>query len=197
MKKILCMIIGLCLIFALAACGNGRQETPVTPEETTHEPASESFEPHEISIALAPGDLPNGAHMFDYSELRMVRDGSAEFYNSTGDMLIIRTNVTLYEFAVVDLLVDPDAFDEEGVVFIPRDSFGMIETFTPEEAYVIEHYMGVGTFPWSGITFLDAGGQRHYYTIIQNQSDEGDRYLLGGPFEDRTDELPPDWQPWR
>jgi len=198
MKKILCVLIGICLGLLPAACGRGQPELPVptevlttaeeisaTEEETT---TGEAIAPA-LSIALATDDLLASIavkHELDYTDVRIARDGSVGDDDPIGDTLIIRTNVPLREFAVV--LIGNDTIEEE-LVFIPIETFGAVELFTPEAAFVIRSYLGLGSIPWSGITFIDSGGQRHYYAIAQNQSDEGDPYFLF-PFEDRTDELP-------
>ena len=134
-------------------------------------------------------------HLFDYSELRTVRDGRRGLIEDDeliGDFLMITTNKPLRNFAVV--LLANEIIDDE-TIFIPIADFGIIDELTPESAYVISSYISIGALPWSGVTFIDETGIRHFYTIVQNQSDEGPPYMLIR-FENRVHELPEDFHPW-
>jgi len=124
-----------------------------------------------LEYGEGPGPLEDVTfmHMLDYDELR----GSGDFEYT--DTLMIRTATPLRDFAVINM--SNDATDDQ-IFFIPEQLFGVVENFLPGEAYIITSYVGVGTLPWSGITFLDDNGQRWYFAILQNQADEGDPYLL-------------------
>ena len=133
-------------------------------------------------------------HILDYNLVRQAQGHDVNLDEHIGDALLIRTNIPLREFAVV-LVGNDTTEDEDGFIFIPMESFGMVDVFLPEEAFIIKSYLGSGTLPWSGITFLDEDNVQRYYAIVQDQSGLFDPYQLI-PFEDRTDELPDDWQPW-
>lgn len=136
----------------------------------------------------------NSIHTVDYNYVREARDGFVNLGELTSDTLLIRTNVPLRDFAVV--LVGNDVIEgEDGVIFIPIESFGMVDYLLPEDAFIIKNYVGLGTIPWSGITFLDHEGEKKYYAIVQDQSGLFDPYLLI-PFYDGTDKLPDGWEPW-
>jgi len=133
-------------------------------------------------------------HVFDYNYVREARGDSVNLGDQIGDALLIQTNMPLRDFAVI-LIGNDTLEDEDGIIFIPTETFGMVAEFLPGEAFVIKSYFGVGTIPWSGITFLDDEDVQRYYAIVQDHSGLLDPYLLI-PFEDRTEELPDDWQPW-
>jgi len=133
-------------------------------------------------------------HIQDYNYVRQALGDDVDLDDHFGDTLMIQTNVPLREFAVI-LFGHDKIEDEDGFIFIPIESFGEIEYFMPDEVFVIKSYLGRGTLPWSGITFLDDEDAQRYYAIIQDQSGLFDPYRLI-PFENRADELPDDWEPW-
>ena len=133
-------------------------------------------------------------HLLDYNDLIHARDGGVALDRDTdGDFLLIQTSAPVYDFAVI--LMGHDVLEEGSLIYIPIESFNKVNTLNPEEGFVIHAYLSRGTIPWSGITFLDVFGVRHYYAIMQDQSGLREPYFLL-PFENRTDELPSDWQPW-
>jgi len=209
MKRLLALLFVLGLVFTLAAC-DADEPTP-SPEAPVETPALEApledepdeYEPGEYEAGTErPADLDvetlglmitlledeeglDSIHVFDHGELMDMDWLELEEGESFGDSLMIRADVPLYELAVVHL--SNDVLDDE-IVFVPTDSFGMIPVLLPGEAFIIHSYIGLGTFPWSGITFLDENGHRWFFTINQNQSGEGSPYFLL-PFEDRSNEL--------
>ena len=133
-------------------------------------------------------------HLLNYNYLIEARHGEVNFDDLTsGDFLMIRTNVPLREFAVI--LMGNELLADGSLIYIPIESFGLVDYFRPEEGFVIHSYLSLGTIPWSGVTFLDENGVRQYHAIMHDQSGLRDPYFFHH-FEDRTDELPPDWQPW-
>lgn len=57
MKKLICMLLCLCFVFALAACGNSEEETNETTGEVTTQPAetTAASEDDEPQIDTKPG----------------------------------------------------------------------------------------------------------------------------------------------
>ena len=133
-------------------------------------------------------------HTLDYNLVREARGEPVNIGEHIGDALLIRTNIPLREFSVISM-GNYSIEDEDGFIFIPIETFGIVEYFMPGEAFIIKSYLGLGTLPWSAITFLDDEGIQRHYAIVQDQSGLFDPYRLI-PFEDRTDELPDDWEPW-
>ena len=133
-------------------------------------------------------------HVLDYNYVREARGASVNIGEYIGDAILIQTNMPLRDFAVI-IIGNDRLDDEDGLIFIPTEKFGMIAEFLPGEAFIIKSYLGEGTIPWSGITFLDEDDVQRYYAIVQDHSGLQDPYLLI-PFDDRTEELPDDWQPW-
>jgi hypothetical protein len=201
MKRIISLVAILVITATLfAGCANGAPSpSPVAPNDAAaHTPeatptAGQGAE-LELNIELATEErLGSFAARYDvdYTRVREARDGG-DFEPLNGDTLVIWANVPLYQLAV--LSVGNDFINDE-FWYIPIQEFDTIHTLHPGQALVIRSYVSVGMLPWSGITFTDGNGARHYFTIFQDQSDEFPPYRLL-PFENRSDELPADWVPW-
>jgi hypothetical protein len=129
-----------------------------------------------LNIALASDELLgtfNRIHEVDY---RFVHAGF-DAINSTVN-LAIWANVPLRNFALLTFAND---IVDENFVFIPIATFGNVSEFLPGEVFVVNSYFGMGTLPWSGVTFIDGNGEhgaQRYFAMIQNQADEGDPWLI-------------------
>ena len=209
MKKRLVLILTLFAMPALAACDeNG--DLPVTAEPqktynqlTTQEVAPETLpaptptdsisdEEFVIQISVATDEILSNFdyfHKLDYSEVRAARDGSADGLTGGID-LVIWANQKLSSFSV--LLLGNDFINDE-LFFIPIDRFGFTPELETNQAFILSNYWGLGTMPWSGVSFTDIYGQVRYFTLQQSQYD-GSWHL--NEFVNRTHELPEDWQPW-
>jgi hypothetical protein len=112
------------------------------------------------------------------------------------DTLMIRTFTPLRDFAFI-WIEYYIGIDED--IAIPVGTAGeMVDMFQPTEAFIIYGYVSAGTFPNSGITFLDENGQRFFFFIVQNQGypETGDLYLLI-EFQLSAEAMPTDWvAPW-
>ena len=51
---------------------------------------------------------------------------------------------------------------------------GIIEELSPTEAFVISNYRPSGTFPWSGITFVDGNDNKRYFAIAEDVEGNSD-----------------------
>ena len=161
--------------------------------QNPEKPAAEPAETVGVQIELASEEFLSTfsvIHEFDYTPVGKSLWGIWDGENA--DRLVIWTDVPLKDFAVISLSND---FIEDELFFIPIDTFGMISELTPGTAFIINSYMSQGTLPWSGITFMDESGSQRYFLLVQDQSDEFPPYRLI-EFKDRTDELPPEWEPW-
>ena len=134
-----------------------------------YERASELFGLEIVRLTYDSPDFAGYMHVFNYEELRghdfdYPTDGTV-----FGDTLMITTDVPLSQFAVVDMR--PDISDDGYTLYdVYPFMFGGVADFLPGQAYVIHSYIGVGTLPWSAITFFDQYGTRWYFAIIQNQA---------------------------
>jgi len=109
-----------------------------------------------------------------------------------GASIVIWATTALYHLELISLTTD---IFEHDLLYIPTGSYGHIDILQPGEGFVIHHYIGMGTLPWSGFTFLDETGERHHFLMQHDNSDSPNRYLIA-PFVDRTAELPDDWDMW-
>ena len=202
MKMTIGKIFILCLVLMLTACSNsqrvsseGINEPPVgstgdnevknaNPSDDKAEPVEET-EALDMKIARASDELLSTfstIHKFDYTIIMEALYGS-DFKYDNGEKLVIWSNAPIQDFYIITIEHD---FINDKILFTPKDFFGHIEELLPGQAFVINAYVDVGTFPKSGITFKDESGNTHYYAIQLNLSDEGDPYLLD-PFDVSTE----------
>jgi len=105
-------------------------------------------------------------HEMDYYEVRGVPQG---------DRLVIWADVTLHDFAVVNL--SPDSVGDE-VIYYHTSIHGKVDSLLPRQAFVVNNYAGVGTLPWSGIVFTDATDERHYFAMMHDHSDSFNHFTI-------------------
>ncbi|MCL2564463.1 MAG: hypothetical protein FWE24_01460 [Defluviitaleaceae bacterium] len=203
MRKFILSAVSVFSIVVLTACnGNTNTAEQVQNTQITLPVSSAELQPttagnpldvgFEIQIALVSDDSLNTFERIlelDYSIVRAARDGIDNGLTN-GENLVIWANQPLRDFSV--LLIGNDFINDE-IFFIPVESFAFVSELSPEEAFVINNYFGLGTLPWSGITFIDENDIKRYFTIQQSMYD-GSWHLH--EFENRTDELPDDWEPW-
>jgi len=164
-KKIATLLLIVFFGVMLAACV-GRDTTPPAIPETppvevppATEPAGQTQWPDlELGITTLHGGsaLPAGIlHEIDYLP------------GSIGDRVMIQTNVPLRDFALITFTVDMDEYE---LWYIPENTYGMVAEFSPGDAFIINRYMGMGTLPRSGVTFIDQYGERRYFAIQHDHS---------------------------
>jgi len=115
-------------------------------------------------------------HEVDYTELINIRDGVQS--EPWGDRIAIWSSVPLFQLEIINIEGDFDPVNEE-LIFIPTASHGMIDVLYPGQVYLINNYVGVGTLPWSGLTFLDEQGRRHHFFMQHDNSDSPNVFRLG------------------
>jgi len=151
---------------ALAACGVRNTATPAIPETPppavppATEPAGQAQWPDHLELGITTlhesSALPAGIlHEIDYLP------------GSIGDRVMIKTNLPLRDFALITFNVDMDEYE---LWYIPENTYGMVAEFSPGDAFIINGYMGMGTLPRSGVTFIDQYGERRYFAIQHDHS---------------------------
>jgi len=63
-------------------------------------------------------------------------------------------------------------------IFYEADSFEVAEMLSSEELVLITGYVGIGTFPWSGIMFDDATGNRYFLAFNHDHSSAPNSFIL-------------------
>jgi len=140
-------------------------------------------------VTVLRGDDPlleatNIVYTLDYNLVRVAR-GSTPWDPSReaegwGTSLLVRTEVPLYDFSVIaianDIVFDtsvednPEAIYIPGtIIYIPLAFVGEIDVLAPGEGFLIHNFAKVGTLPWSGISFVDETGLRHYFAMMECQ----------------------------
>ena len=94
-----------------------------------------------------------------------------------GEAMLIGATRTIRNVALVELSNDWDENTEE-IIYIPTSYFGIVDALTPEEGIVITGFMGLGTMPWSGISFYDAQMERRFFAIHHDNSDSPYWYMM-------------------
>jgi len=163
MKKYVIAITMLFALFALVACnGNGDIQEPATTQ-------TEDDPPTVVSEETPTANLPT-EELEIQEELKIQIDAATDELLSTfthlyhadvrsvyghveGATLVIWANQTLSDFSVLALATD---FGEDTLGFRPTYGFGSVSVFSAGEAFVIENYMGLGTFAHRGISFYDS-----------------------------------------
>ena len=145
------------------------EEAPTpTPERQQPPTPSDAF----LFIAPADAELMGTfthIHEFDYTAIRGASGGAS---------FVLWTTRPLTNFAVLSF--SPDFLEDyDGIVYTYLGSYGMISQLQPGEGFLIINYMGVGTLPWSGVTFVDEGGTQRYFGMQENMAyPYGDRWVI-------------------
>ena len=91
-------------------------------------------------------------------------------FDGEGDRLVIWANQPMYNLSLIAIGHD---FLEDKFQFFVTDTVFTVDKLDPAsaEAFVIDSYYGMGTMPWSGITFEDEFGRRRYFALMQSGYD--------------------------
>jgi len=127
-------------------------------------------------------------HKFSYNVVH-----ESDFEN--GAWLVIWADTTLRDVSLIRL--GHDILEDGDLILIPAGVFGVVDELPPGEGFVIVGYFGMGTLPWSGISFVDESNTTRYFFMQDNRRGYPHDLAFGlFEFPDRTAELPADWQPW-
>ena len=91
-------------------------------------------------------------------------------FDGGGDRLVIWANSPLYNLSLIALSND---FVNDEFRFFATDTVFSIDKLNPgsADAFVINDYYGMGTMPWSGISFENEFGVRRYFWLQQSGYD--------------------------
>jgi len=94
-----------------------------------------------------------------------------------GPDVIIGATRTIHN---ISLVVFESIFDDqlERDHFTIAEDFWLTETLQPGEGIVISGYISTGAWPWSGITFTTAPGERHFFAFMHDFSDNPYGFML-------------------
>ena len=127
-------------------------------------------------------------HEFNYN---VVHDSDFE----NGTWLVIWADTTLRDISLIRL--GHDILEDGNLILIPAGVYGAVDELPPGEGFVIVGYFGMGTLPWSGISFVDENNITRYFFMQDNRRGYPHDLAFGlFEFPDSTAELPADWQPW-
>jgi len=188
MKKLICIMLIMGIMAAATACSMAESllsespivmQVPLLPiDDSTPESAPDTNVPSQyeipladftynhanftINIAPATDDLLavfEHIHEIDYYEVRGFLQG---------DRLVIWADVPLRDFGITNLSHD---FVGDEIVYYHISTHGRIDSLLPGQAFVINNYVGMGTFPWSGFMFMDPTYELRYFAMMHNHSD--------------------------
>ena len=194
MKRLINLAIGIIGILLIAGCANsdsnngnvidvsfensGNASTYILPSpepsdewniETQDTDFTYYHDNFTLNIAPARDDLLAAfeyIHEMDYYEVRGFLQG---------DRIVIWANIPLRDFEVVNVR---DDFVDGEWFFIAYGSYGRVDLLMPGQAFVINNYVGMGTLPHSGFTFLDTNNRRHHFAMQHNQSDSPNVFVV-------------------
>ena len=158
------------------------QEPAAEPTDTTSDTTTEDVPPAgSVAVNLTAMRLeyeegPGPLEDLDFMHIVDLNDGSHE--TNFGDTIMIRTNVPLSNVEIISIQHNSGTYEDYYIVGGPVTT--AVESFLPGEGFIIYGYVGLGTLPHLGITFLDETGQRWHFGILQNNAypDEGGAYIL-------------------
>ena len=171
--KICVILFAAFLAIGLAACSGEQNDTSNNLNEGSEiQQPNVSDEELKIQIDFATEEFLStfdNIHYFDF--------GST---HGEGAKLVIWANQPLADFVVVTLSSDVLEDDRDRWGFIPHETYGSAVELLPGEAFVIKNYMGLGTLPHNGVTFVDESGVKRYFFVFENQGypETGDRWLI-------------------
>jgi len=105
---------------------------------------------------------------FSYSEAR----GGER--NVSNDTVLIAPEERLTSFAII--AIDPSPGD--GLEPEVQDILFYNGALNPDQPLLIRDYLGQGTMPGSGFTFIDETGMRRFFFFLQNQADGGPQFIV-------------------
>ena len=94
-----------------------------------------------------------------------------------GEQMLIGTRNPIYNVSLIHFSNDFDA-DRNEDIFILTESHNITDSLSPSEALIIHNYTSLGTFPWSGISFQDSHGEKHFLAIGHDTSDSPYWYMM-------------------
>jgi len=91
--------------------------------------------------------------------------------------VVIGATRTIYN---ISLVVFEDVFEDhmERDHFTVTDYFWLTDVLQPGEGIVISGYISDGSWPWSGITFTTAPGERHFFAFFPDDSENPYWFML-------------------
>jgi len=97
-----------------------------------------------------------------------------------GDTIFVEASEAMYDVTLIRFTNDWDERAEE-IIYILTDSLDVAEVVWPDEGILIHGYMGLGTLPWSGISFYTTSREpreRHFFAIDHDQSDSHNWFMI-------------------
>jgi len=160
------------------------EEDAETKEDETVENTTIPPNDLQLHIALATETAHFTAiHELDYSTVHPHIDMPSSIN------LAIWANVPLRDFAVISIFND---IVESNLLWFVQERFGEIAVLQSGEGFLVNGYVGQGTMPFSGITFVDENGDTRYFTMQENAADMG-----GEPWILREFEPSGGWADWQ
>ena len=169
--KILFILLISVLLFGCASNDEHNGEAKKAQETTTTQPPHQPYEPPypicqfrlenppeplppiNLHIALADDDfLATFTNVYEVDEPR----------NPYGHRVAFWADVPLYDFALLQFISDYFGV-EPGFLYFPTGTVGMIDVLPVGDVFVINGYIGSGTFPTSGVTFVDGDGNARFF----------------------------------
>ena len=156
---------------------SGYGEIIFAPSDSTYEPTP--VRGHVATI----GDMFIFAHLEEHVLIENPDSlHTIEHFNFTGqgDTIFVEASEAMYDVTLIRFTNDWDDRANE-ITFILTDYIAVAEVIWPDKGLLIHGYMGLGTLPWSGISFYTTAREpreRHFFAIDHDQSDSHNWFMI-------------------
>jgi len=168
-----------------ATIGNNTDETAsafhVTTQDTDFTYYHADFT---INIAPARDDLLAAfeyLYEFDFYE-------GYDFYElygmEQGDSFVIWADVPLSDLWLMTMY--PDLLSDD-FIYVLSSTYFTTDSLLPGQALVVRNYMGLGSFPWRGVTFFAEGSYSQHYLAVNHDHTDSPNHFAIWPIEVRID----------
>jgi len=101
-------------------------------------------------------------------------------FDERGDTIFVEASEAIYDVMLIRFTNDWD--DDAGkTIHTLTDSLSIADAIRPGEGILIHGYMGLGTLPWSGISFYTTTREpkeRHFFAIDHDNSDSHNWFMI-------------------
>ena len=119
-------------------------------------------------------DHANHVNLESFDALHVI-DHSIFWYGDSDEEIIIFATQPIYNASLVYFTGDWDGAD---MAYSVIQSHNIAAILTPGEGLHILNYVSLGTLPWSGISFYDADGKQHFFSMGHDTSDSPHWFLM-------------------
>ena len=115
-----------------------------------------------LSQVIVSGDFANDAILGSYDSF----ESFVEFDEAGYQRIVLATNIAVKSFKYIEIGFNPD----DDRMFFEKSVLYELQTLTPEKPFLVT-WMGLGTMPHRGISFVDENNLTRYFLIHESGLD--------------------------